>query len=447
MFIPKGHLKGFFIATGLLGVTVSAGVLASGSLGLFLKRNANGEPPYTRTLDATNQPTLSSGAGTRTDDVGVIWEYYNASDYANGHVSLSHNGYVGIKSNTPWGIPGITSITADFTVGTGGELWLLKSVDGIEWHEVEILEDDEPITYGDDWRFVRFYYFADNSGNTGSVNINSIEINYSCDSPNLSATEAIDSAHENNVIATTGLTASTETTSISPNSIGGEAVRFTKTGSSSTEFTIGFNRSYTLGETAYSKIEFDVWTTVTNYGKKITLMNNTTSLQSTADTNNTNSYIWTPLGNNWYHAEIPMTFFVSLISGYLPDKDIPSTGIENKVFNAIKLNQGNCIIDNLRIGSSVCDLGIYNSTTYQPSVNEIYWAKTSWVGKLYNDKTTITFDDDTKARHIPATNPNLKNGSPFYFEILSSGSLTFTVNVVCGYNHRTQTISRTITVK
>ncbi len=71
MFIPKGHLKGFFISTGLLGATVSAGVLASGNLGLFLIRNAN-ENGYVRTLDENNQPTLSSGEGTMTDNAGVI---------------------------------------------------------------------------------------------------------------------------------------------------------------------------------------------------------------------------------------------------------------------------------------------------------------------------------------------------------------------------------------
>ncbi len=317
-----------------------------------------------------------------------------------------------------------------------------------------MLKTGEETTSANDWRFVRFYYYADNSGHTGSVDIDSISINYTCaDHDTKSAPEAIDSAHLSNVVATTGLTATTETANLSPNSDGGEAVRFTKTVTTSTELTFGFNKSYTLGETAYSKIEFDIWTRSVAYGKTIMVLNTDGSYTSTKVSaasgtrkeHPKDSYVWTSIGNNWYHVELPITTVVSLISGY-GNKDIPVKNIDQKSFNAIKINASDCIIDNLRIGSSECPLGIYNNPSYKPSVNEIYWVKTSWVGTLYNSECTITFDDDTKARHIPITDPNLKRESPFYAELLKTGNVTITVNVVCGYNHRTQTITNTITV-
>ena len=92
-------------------------------------------------------------------------------------------------------------------------------------------------------------------------------------------------------------------------------------------------------------------------------------------------------------------------------------------------------------------MGTYNSSTYQPSVGEIFWVKTSWVGTLYAEDVVITFSDDTMARRIPLSDPKLKNGSPFYIELLQSGSVDVTVTVVCGYNHRIQTTTRTVTVK
>ena len=387
------------------------------------------------TLSRNNSPALSGGDGIIVDSHGVTWEYHNASNYSAGHITLNNDSYVGISSNSIYGYTAINSITADFT---GNNLWLLKSTDGIEWHEVETLTSGEPTYNANNWRYIRFYNYE------STVNINSVSIGYDC--IGYSATEDVDNAFASNVISTTGLTYTTETSNISPKSIGGSAVRFTKTGSSSTDITISLGRTYTLGEVAYSKIEFDIWTQRIDYGRTIALMKDSTSIQSVANTNNTNSYVWTSLGNDWYHVEIPMTFFVSLISGY-GGKDVPTKNIEKREFNAIKINQGNCIIDNLKIGSSECNLGIFNSTTYQPSVGEIYWAKTSWVGALHPSECYITFDNNSLARYIPSSDPNLLHESPFYFEILGSGTLTYTVHVSCGYNHRIQTISKTITIK
>lgn len=446
MFIPKGHLKGFFISLGLVGATVSAGVLASTNLGLYLKRNQN--EGYTRVLDDNNQPTLNAGEGTMTDSVGVIWEYHNATSYNNGHVSLSHDGYFGIKSNTPYGIPGITSVTATFTAGTGGELWLLKSVDGITWSDECILESGSSSDKANDWRFVRFYYYADNSGNTGSVNIDSVTINYTCaDHDTKSAMEAVDGAKYDNVIsASSNLNYAAETTDISPKSINGEAVKFTKKSNGTTTIYLGFGKTYTIGQVENAKVEFDMKSSDVSYNQTLQLSSNSTGFGSTIESNKHTTYHCTNIQDDWWHIEVPIAALCSTISGYAK-KDNPAGNIKSKEFNAIKINAFNCVIDNLRICSSPLGLGNYNSPTWVPSIGEIYWLKTGWVGKLYHEKVTMVLSDSNLARHIPITDPNLKHGSPFYLELLDEGTLTVTCTVVCGANRRSYTIQNTFEIK
>lgn len=456
MLLEKGKKIFLIIGTGVLPAAV-AGALFAGSTRSF---NPSKADAYQTVLNSTQQPVLnSSGNGTMVRSTNnVTWEYHNAQDYANGHVSLKNGGYFGVSQSSAHGITGISNITVNYSSGSDGELWLLTSTDGTTWHERELLKDTDDTsstsassTLANNWRYVRFWFNYD-THTTPLLNINSVVIDYGCSG--ISAPEDVDSAHDANVIETTGLSHGAETSSLSPNSVGGEAVRFTKTGSGSTTLTIGFGQSYTLKNVAYRKIEFDIWTQNINYGKTIEVLNSDgsyTSSKHTAasglhSTNPSDSYVWTSLGNSWYHAELPITTIVSLISGY-GTKDLPSQTTLNKQFDAIRINAGNCVIDNLRLGSSVCELGIYNSSTYKPSIGEMYWVKTSWAGKLYAEGVEITFSDDTLARHIPLTDSNIKNGSPFYIELLGSGTLTIYVSVVCGYNRVTKTVSKTITVQ
>ena len=465
MFIPKGHLKGFFIATGLLGVTVSAGVLASGSLGIFLKRNANeGYDP--RVLDNTNQPDLTNGSGTMTDEKGTIWEYYNADDYASGHVSLNHEGYVGISSTTPWGIPGITSITVDYTPVTKGELWLLKSTNGTEWHEVQIIEDSNPVTWTDDWRFIRFYFWDDNDGHTNSVDIDSININYSCEHPEISATEAVDSALVDNVVSagpssttsTATLTATKETSDISPNSDGGQAIKFTKDGSGGTQITIALNRTYKIGEVRHGKIEFDMKTANINYGKTVQLLGDSYTSGEISSNKHT-SYKCTNLSGQWYHIEVPITAFGNFVSGYYTNtehtqtKDKPASGLENKQFNRVKINAGACVIDNLRIGSNSCEIGSFNNEASFDN-GTISWYKISWVGVLHSCTMTFVTDvpnvdnpDAPIVEQVSRDDSVLINRSPFYMRGLNTGTVTVTATVISGYNRQSHTTSKQFTVK
>ena len=388
---------------------------------------------YNIVLNHSNAPVLVNGEGTRTDNKGITWEYHNCSNYS-GHVTLNADSYFGISSST-YGITGISDIIANFS---GSELWLLKSVDGINWGEDCILENNTSVSTANNYRYIRFYNYSN------SINIDSISFNYSCSG--ISSTEDVDSAKASNVISTSSnLTYTSEYNDISPNSIGGEAVSFTKSDTTKSEIVIGFGKTYKVGPTQNAKVEFDMKTANINYGKTMQLMNGSSTLGSNIDSSKASSYKCTNIENDWYHIEVPIDTFISVISGY-NGKDKPHTDVLNKEYNAIKINAGTCVIDNLRITSTQCDLGVFNNPTYKPSVGEVFWLKTTWVGKLYPELVTMTFSDNTLARRIPLDDPLLMNGSPFYIELLGSGSLTITCSITSGYNRAVHTVQHTITI-
>ena len=442
--------KNFYITLISVSTVLIAGAIfcTSNKIAAFSKVNAE----KTLVLDSSNSPTLSGGEGTMQDEKNVTWEYHNAADYASGHVSLTHQGYFGVSHSSMYGISGISEVVVTFNAGSDGELWLLSSVDGINWGEVEMLKDptetsktSAATTSVNNWRYIRFYYYDSNSG---SIDIDDVSISYSC--TGISATEDVDSAKASNVIETSSnLTYVDEYYDISPNSIGGEAVSFTKLDSSNTWINIGFGKTYKVGPTQNAKVEFDMKTSNINYGKYIQLMKNNTTLGSAIYSDKSSAYKCTNISGDWYHIELPITTVVSTISGIIVNgetKDKPHSDILNKEFNGIKINAGTCIIDNLRLTSSPCELGIFNNTTYKPSVNEFFWLKVAWVGKLYPEQVTMTFSDDTLARHIPITYENLLFGSPFYIQLLDKGTLTVTCSVVSGYNRVAQTIQHTIVI-
>ena len=393
---------------------------------------------YNVVLNNSNSPTLVDGEGTRTDNKGIVWEYHNCSDYS-GHITLNADSYFGVSASN-YGITGINNLIANFS--GNGELWLLKSVDGITWGEDRILESASSVSTANNYRYIRFYNYS------GSINVDSVTFGYSCSG--ISATEDVDSAKASNVIATSSnLTYTAEYSELSPNSIGGEAVSFEKTDTGSTNLTLGFGTTYKVGPVQNAKVEFDMKTSNINYGKYIQLMNNNTSLGSAIYSDKSSAYKCTNISGDWYHIELPITTVISTISGIIVNgevKDKPHSDVLNKEFNGIKINAGTCIIDNLRLTSSPCELGIFNNPTYKPSVNEFFWLKVAWVGKLYPEQVTMTFSDDTLARRIPITDENLLHGSPFYIQLLGSGTLTVTCTVVSGYNRAVHTVQHTITI-
>ena len=407
---------------------------------LFKRVSASGP---TATFDSSNTPTLDHGEATVVDYRGITWEYHNASYYSGGHISLSNEGYFGISSVSSYGLKGVTGVTVTFTANGSSELWLLKSVDGVTWGEDALMESGTTVETANNWQYLRFYCYSSTSD---KVDINLAQITYSCDS--ISPTEDVDSAKDSNVISTSSnLTHAPEYNELSPNSKGtGEAVGFEKVDTGNTDLTIGFGKTYKVGPTQNAKVEFDMKTSNINYGKSIVLIQpNGSTLGSTIYSNKGTSYKCTNIQGDWYHIEVPITTFISTISGY-NGKDKPHTDVEKKEYNAIKINAGTCVIDNLRLTSSPCDLGIFNNPTYKPSIGEVFWLKVSWVGVLYPEQVSMSFSDNTLARKIPLDDPLLTNGSPFYFEILGSGTLTITCNVTCGYNRRVQTIQHTITI-
>ena len=122
-------------------LTLSVGVIAIqfAYSTTFVKTKAN-EVAY---LNADNSPELlSDNTGTMVDENGVTWEYNNAEDYATGHVTINNGGYFGVSSSSSWGIAGIQSLRVDYTADTQSELWLLTSIDGLDWGEQLILEDN-----------------------------------------------------------------------------------------------------------------------------------------------------------------------------------------------------------------------------------------------------------------------------------------------------------------
>lgn len=448
--VVKNNRKTFYITTVVLQTLAMTGVIFVASHhenALFARANN----AATIVLNSSNSPTLVDGEGTIQDSKGVTWEYHNAEDYNNGHVSLDHEGYFGVSENTAYGVTGIEELTVTFEAGSSGELWLLNSVDGINWGEVEMLKTPEETSKTSattssiaNWRYIRFYYYDTSSD---SIDINSLTISYTC--TGVDKLEDIDGAKVDNVIASgvsSNLTYEAEYSEISPRSIGGEAVRFTKTDSKSSNLALGFGQVYTFGQIQNAKVEFDMQTTNFNYGKSIVLIKDTATIGSTIWSTQASSYQSYNIEGNWYHIEVAIDAFATPISGY-DGNDKPQKDILTKQINGIKINAGSCIIDNLKITSTETELGNYNNTAqYPPKANTVSWLKISFVGILYPEQVQITFGDPGHAERIPLDDPKLTNGSPFYIRWLTTGDITVYVTVVSGYNRQVHTLTKTFTV-
>ena len=448
--VVKNNRKTFYFTATMIQLLAMVGVVlaAPHQKSNFFAR-ANNEA--TLILDNSNSPTLIAGEGTKVDSKGVTWEYHNASDYNQGHVALNHQGYFGVSSNSAYGVTGIDVLTVTFEAGSLGELWLLNSVDGSNWGEVEMLKTPEETSKTSvttssiaNWRYIRLYYHSDSDD---SININSLAASYSC--VGVDELEDVDGAKVGNVIASgvsSNMTYTAEYSEISPRSIGGEAVRFTKTDSKSSYLTLGFGQVYTVGQIQNAKVEFDMQTANFNYGKSIALVKDTATIGSTIWSTQASSYQWSNIEGNWYHIEVAVDTFVTAISGY-DGGDKPHKDLLTKQINGIKINAGSCIIDNFKITATETELGNYNNTAqYPPKANTVSWLKISFVGILYPEQVQITFGDPGHAERIPLDDPKLDNGSPFYIRWLTTGDITVYVTVVSGYNRQVHTLTKTFTV-
>ena len=425
-----GFKKTALLISMTLAPVLAIGILFWNSNPLLNKSKAS---TYFVALDNSNSPTLDAGEGTMIDENNVIWEYNNAANNPNGHITLNHQGYFGVSSSSEYGYTKIEGITAYFTKGTTGELWLLTSYDGEHWSEQTTLESGILTEEANDWRYVRFYCYDDT--NT-PINVNSVVIDYEC--TGISSTDDIDSAFVGNVRASTNLNYFRETTKVSPRGDSTEAIRFSKISSGDSSCTITLRKTYTLSDIFTFKVEFDFNHEETTFKPSVALMNGNSVVGTTQSYGSKTNYKVSDIDENWWHIEIHITSMVALIC----DTSYGDKYTADGPVNGIKIGNGNSVIDNLRIVSDPSPLpnplGLYNNGL-SFNVNGVYWVKVSWVGMLHS--CTFTFSDDSIAE--PSGSPN----SPFYIRGLARGTVVVTATIVAGYNRQSYTIQSTITVK
>ena len=385
---------------------------------------------YTAVLDNDNAPTLNNGEGTVVDDKNVTWEYHNASDLANGHVSLSHQGYFGVSSSTTWGYTGISELTATFTCGEGAELWLLTSIDGENWNEQIALTSGEPTTYANDWRYIRFYCW--NETNT-PMNVTSVSFDYECSG--ISSSDDMDLASDSNVASTSNLTTAVETSIKSPLGNSQEAVSLIRTANNSyCEFYLKEERNVLDFHTKV--IEFDFYHANNQNKPQVAFANNKKTIGTTGSYSGTKTnYRFTSINSDWWHIQVHITSLV------VPAVSHADSATHNDPVDRIRITSGNCVIDNLRItcipSNENNGLGIYNNGTSM-SKGGYYWMKVSWAGVLH--QCTFTYDNDGYiSQEVGAAHP-------FYLYGEKAGTVLVTAHLVVGYDRRNITISNTITV-
>ena len=412
------------VVGGVLGTTLLAATAVAVGNGTVIGRSASASA-YSTILNANNSPTIVNEQAVVVDDKGVTWEYQGVQNYNSGHISLKNGGYFGVSPETNYGYTAVEGITVNFE-DTNNELWLLKSIDGVDWNECRILTSGDQVSDANDWRYFRFYNWSDDNTN---ININSVTINYNCSG--ISSSEDVDGAHIENVITTSGTTAYSETTNVSPLGNSTRAIRFEKI-SGATYAIIGFGREYRLKDIKDKKVEFDLYATV-DYGKTAQLAYNTSLVGSTIDSKEHTSYKVFNLGDHWYHIEIHISALSSMFCS-TSQGDIPAA---DKPINGIKINIGNGVVDNLRIGSvpssNVTEVGIFNykfksngniCKTNDWSKN--YWLKISWTGVFHSCQMIIA--DTSIAEPVAGLE------YPFYITPKAVGSTTVTMKLCVGYN-------------
>jgi hypothetical protein len=429
------------IIAAIAGPSLLVGAVYFATNNVLLKRARASE--YVATFNEDNSPDLdASGNATVTDRRGIIWEYYNAADYNDGHVALNHEGYFGISKSSSYGLKGIEYITVDFDSTSGTELWLLKSVYENEWNEVIKLEDDTPTMLANNWQYIRFYNYAPDG--TSSVDIDSVEIGYSCISTE-SVTDDVDSAVVSNIVAVNGTTAAEETSTISPRGDSQKGLKFTKNqGASETYAIIKLDRSYTLEEVRYSKFEFDYektnpWKPLIQLGywdetSETPFTTIGIELKSTVAQYKSCYKITEIENSNWLHIE----GFITAMAPTVCDPSRGDTPVDvNSVINCVKLGVGNAYVDNIRFDSTPSEeLGIFNRG-FDCNLNKTYWVKIAWSGVIHECSYTYG------TAGIVEIFPNDK--SPFYIKGLAVGSTTLTPRLVVGYNRHVIEYTESIT--
>ena len=196
------------VSVPLMAVAIGAAVSSANGFSILNPLIAL-DDPYTIVLDNSNSPVLNNGNGSITDSKGVVWEYSNASNMLNGHVSLLNQGYFGVSALSPYGITGVETFDINFSSSNvNNELHLQLSYDGTHWEFFgEVTSQSSPV-FCEGYRYLRFFAYTENNS---SIDITSLSVEYSCSGT--SGLEDVDLARDTNVYyqKTSNFTVTSET--------------------------------------------------------------------------------------------------------------------------------------------------------------------------------------------------------------------------------------------
>ena len=253
------------------------------------------------------------------------------------------------------------------------------------------------------------------------------------------------------------LTASRETSIVSPDNGSVEAVRFTNTAGTQTKdhsFIVALDQEYVLRNIKTYKVEFDYYHAEKRQqtGKgfpKVRLMYNTSGKGNThgggETVNDKSPFIAYSINENWWHLEY---FVTSLCPTFADHGD---SGInENTKINGVQVidnaiydyggNTAFVVVDNFRFDNTLAPrLGLFNAGTSFKMSKGYYWMKICWAGTL--NSCTMTFSDPTIAEQDTASRK-----SPFYVHALQPGIVTVTATLDIGEQHQRLSISNEITI-
>ncbi|MBO4855992.1 MAG: hypothetical protein J5511_01280 [Bacilli bacterium] len=426
MLIGKGK-KISVIGAAMLPVVIVGGLYIASNNNIRLSKAS----AFTMSLNANNSPTLSNGAGTMVDEKNITWEYSNASDLANGHVSLNHQGYFGISSSSIYGYTNISELTVNFTKGTNGELWLLTSINGTDWNEQIKLTSGQSTDYANNWRYIRFYCWdADNN----PINVTSVNFGYECSG--ISSSDDVDLACYDNIVNTSNVIATKETSTKSPLDGSTEAVRLTKDGTENIWCDFSLRESRHAHDLHTFEIELDFYHKNNNTKPQIVFLNGDKKVGTTASYSGTKTnYQVSNINSDWWHITIHITSII------VPAVESGDSATSNNPVDGIRVISSNCVIDNLRIDCTPSDenhpLGLYNNwTSFNHGTR--FWMKVSWAGYLHS--CTFTYDVPDIIEQMQGT------AHPFYLYGNQAGTVVVTAHLVVGYDRRSVTITKTVVV-
>ena len=273
-----------------------------------------------------------------------------------------------------------------------------------------------------------------------------------------------DFAKATNLLSSTNLTV-TQETSITRNSL--EAIRATSTTGTQTKdhiVNISFDRDYYLSEIKYYKFEFDYYHRYKReqYNKgfpkvQFTINNSTLgSDQGGTDTCiSTSPFVATDINEDWWHLEYYIFAHMPTLARHSDTpialtKKVNGVRITDRTMYDYAGTTAFIVIDNMSFSAEPAPrLGIFNRWT-SAAAGQPFWFKVAFSGelhsvKLYSSDTNVAvpeFDPDDETN----TSAPFPSGSPFYFNLLNPGTVVLTAVLEVGDNHQVMTISNTFTV-